>query len=113
MVDTAARYCTSPVAVGLRIHFPEESAFSATRIDLVNGAPSVSDIDHSVLNDRRAFQPAMRPHPAALNSAKVHRPRDLEILDIALVYLSQAGEAGRRIVLVMLQPIARFAIGID
>src|SRR6185312_16818290 len=94
VVDTAASHRTRPVMVSLGIHLPEQRAFAAVGVDLVDRAPSIGDIHHAVLDDRGTFETAMRPDPAAFDAAELHRPCDLEIFHIVFVDLIEGGKAG-------------------
>ncbi len=76
IIDAAARHRTSPVTVRLGIHLPDQHAAAAMRIDLVDRAPSIGDVEKAVLGNGRAFQPAMTPDAAAFDAAEVHGPGD-------------------------------------
>ena len=105
VVDAAARDGAGPVVVGLRVHLPDQRAFAAVCVDLVDRAPAVGDVEEAVLGDRRALEAAMRPDAPALDAAKLHGPGDVQALDVGGVDLVQVGEAVRREVLVMQQPV--------
>src|SRR5262249_44814959 len=98
IVDAAAGHRAGPVVVRLRVHLPEQHAFAAVSVDLVNRAPSVGDIHEAVFDDRRAFETAMRPDAAALDATELHGPGDLEVLHIILVDVGERGEARRGII---------------
>ena len=59
-------------------------------VDLVDRTPAVGDVHEAVLDDRRAFEAAMRPDAAALDAAELHRPGDLQVLDVARVDLVES-----------------------
>jgi hypothetical protein len=82
-------------------------------VDLVHRTPSVGDVHETVLDDRRAFQAAMGPDAAALDTAKMHCPCDLEVLHIVPVNILEAGKPGRREVLVMKEPVARLLVRVE
>ena len=94
IVDAAAGDGASPVMVGLGIHLPDQLAAAAMRIDLVDRAPAVGDVEEAVLGDGRALQPAMAPDAAALDAAELHGPGDLQVLHVIAVDLVQRARSG-------------------
>ena len=63
----------------------QTSTLPAVRVDLVDRAPAIGDVEKPVLGNRRALQAAMRPDPAALDAAEMQGPGDLKVLDVVAV----------------------------
>ena len=105
VVDAAARDRARPVLVGARIHLPRQLARALGDVELVDRPPAVGDVHEAVLDDRGALEAAVRPDAAALDAAQREGPGDFEVLHVLLLDLVERGVPGRRVVLVVGEPV--------
>ena len=99
--------------IGLRIHRPQHLGLAAAGVDLGHRSPAIRYVQVAVCRERRAFKAAMRPDAAALDTAKLQRPGDMQILDVVLVDLLQRREPLCGVILVVSEPIPRIGIGLE